>query len=557
MATTNAPWQHGIGTMNRIGSATVFDLPLPPMTADGDSVLVFLACSGPSAPDTGPGPDSWSTPIASQNQSGHSTNVYRRVWHTGDSRYFTASWNTSQNSISGTAIAVFNDYAVDSALSQGNSASTTATAPGITPTYDNELLVWNFAVNGTHTFGRDTNLSCSGAGCTVPVAEEDGSLSQIVITQTLGADTAGNPVSELTDTIDASVASTGMSILIRPAASGVTLPVTPKPKHVIADLMDQDTTTLSDILTNPDVLDVISVLTARFSWSAIEGTTEGTYNWTTLDTQLHAAHANGKKVIILWMVGSPGPGGAWAPSWAKSGIETFTDVNGKVYPVPWDPTFIDEKMQVFTDMETHLHPGNHPGYTYDESDVGWVAWQCANGTSNDWGLPDTSDDVTAWGELAGPDGPYTSAKLINSCTEQLDDLIGIFPDYIKLYLPIGRNTNGLDPTEIYAALRVADYGRINYPTRAVFGKNTITDGLPDITAGPISPAQDIYSTWQAFYPPIAGQMSAPVGDDPSEMADILNRFGPYDGDFLQIYDADLEISDLTSTFHDWVASGGP
>ena len=163
-------------------------------------------------------------------------------------------------------------------------------------------------------------------------------------------------------------------------------------------------------------------------------------------------------------------------------------------------------------------------------------------------------------------------------------------------MALGANKNGLDPTEIYAALRVADYGRKNYPTQAVFGKNTVTDALPNLTtlvpAGgaasnvePISPAQDIFSAWTTFYPPIAGQMSSVAsgdstcqdnsvaGTDCTWMPDgttaytlpnlwnlVLALYGPYDADFLQIYDDDLtdiENAGLGPIFHDWVAAGGP
>src|SRR4029077_5058378 len=110
------------------------------------------------------------------------------------------------------------------------------------------------------------------------------------------------------------------------------------------------------ILNNTDIVG----LDIGDQWPDIE-TTEGVYNWSTIDTQLAQAEAHGKQVVL-----GITSGGINVPDWLLTeypDIQTFSFIDTNIYhptygqeltiPVFWDPTFLGKKIAFIQAAAAH------------------------------------------------------------------------------------------------------------------------------------------------------------------------------------------------------------
>ena len=282
-------------------------------------------------------------------------------------------------------------------------------------------------------------------------------------------------------------------------------------------------------------------------WQDIE-TTEGVYDWSTLDTELAQAEAHGKKVVL-----GITSGGLNVPDWLLTNypaIQTFTFIDPNPHhstygqpvtmPIFWDPIFLAKKIAFIQAAAAHY--ASH-------SSIAVVSCSFANSTTGDWNIPDSPEDIANW-EAAG----YTTELMVNAGETLIDATMAAFPNQ-NVVMPIGRNTTGLDPTVDYLSETVVDYATTTYG-------RFITTRF-SLSATTADPAVDTsLDNWGVVFdqcPNVAGQMLWNVSGDntyrmnggvPGNPATILLNaitIGAHYGmQYQEIYLVDLEDSTLSS-----------
>jgi hypothetical protein len=282
-------------------------------------------------------------------------------------------------------------------------------------------------------------------------------------------------------------------------------------------------------------------------WQDIE-TTEGGYDWSTLDTQLAQAEAHGKKVVL-----GITSGGLNVPDWLLTNypnIQPFTFIDPNPHhstygqpvtmPVFWDPIFLAKKIAFIQAAAARY--ASH-------SSIAVVSCSFANSTTGDWNIPDSPEDIANW-VAAG----YTTELMVNAGETLIDATMAAFPNQ-NVVMPIGRNTTGLDPSVDYLSETVVDYATTTYG-------RFITTRF-SLSATTADPAVDTsLDNWGVVFdqcPNVAGQMLWNVSGDSTYRMNggvagnpatiLLNAItigAHYGMQYQEIYLVDLEDSTLSS-----------
>src|SRR3954462_1067257 len=245
----------------------------------------------------------------------------------------------------------------------------------------------------------------------------------------------------------------------------------------------------STVLTNPDV----DGITIRQDWSALQPT-EGTFNWTFLDSAVAASSAAGKQVLLR--INTQGGKPAWVTAAVRNAGGTFFTFTSNgvqtTIPVFWDPTFLAKKTAMIAALGAHF--SNNPA-------VKIVSASFANATSEDWYVPDTRSYVTQWLALG-----YTSQKMIEAGATIINATMAAFPNqYVSL--AVGGDLHwglgyDLDPTADYVARSAVLNARAVWPGRLIVQKNDLSTFIP------IFPGTGtFYQMISDFQPAVAGQMT--------------------------------------------------
>ena len=183
------------------------------------------------------------------------------------------------------------------------------------------------------------------------------------------------------------------------------------------------------ILNNTDIVG----LDIGNQWQDIE-TTEGVYDWSSIDTQLAQAEAHGKQVVLGIV-----SGGINVPDWLLTNypdIQTFTFIDTNPYhptygqpltiPVFWDPIFLAKKIALI--QAAGAHYASH-------SSIAVVSCAFANATTADWNIPNAPEDIANW-QAAG----YTTELMVNAGQMIIDATMAAFPNQ-NVVMPIDRNSS--------------------------------------------------------------------------------------------------------------------
>jgi hypothetical protein len=284
-------------------------------------------------------------------------------------------------------------------------------------------------------------------------------------------------------------------------------------------------------------------------WQDIE-TTEGVYNWSSIDSALATAEAHGKKVVFTIV-----SGGVNIPDWLLTNypaIQTFTFIDPNPYhstygqpltiPVFWDPTFLAKKIALI----------QAAGARYaSHSSIVVVGCAFANSTTEDWNVPDSSVDVANWHAVG-----YTTDLMVSAGEAVIDATMAAFPNQ-NVTMSIARVTGNLDPTVDYLSQTIVDYATTTYG-RFITAKYSLSATTDD-------PAIDTSTldNWQVFFdecPTVATQMLWRVNNDNTYRMNGGVRGNPatillnavtigthYGTQYQEIYETDLEDSTLSST----------
>ncbi len=236
------------------------------------------------------------------------------------------------------------------------------------------------------------------------------------------------------------------------------------------------------VATNPSV----DGITIRQDWSELEPT-EGTYNWSFLDSEVARAEAAGKPVLLRINTQ------AHKPTWvtnavAQAGGTFFTfDKDGAATTIPvfWDPTFLAKKKAMIAALGAHF-----TGKTTIK--VVWTSF--ANASSEDWSVPHTSTDITNWFNAG-----YTSAKMLDAGAQIIGATMTAFPNQF-VTIAVGGSGN-LDSDASYVARNAVAAAKAKWPGRLIVQKNDLATFNP--------PAPGTGTLFQPLWdnrPDVAGQM---------------------------------------------------
>src|SRR5436189_2664540 len=212
------------------------------------------------------------------------------------------------------------------------------------------------------------------------------------------------------------------------------------------------------VYSDPDV-DGISV---RQNWGDLE-LAEGTFDWSFLDTVTEMATAAGKAVLLR--IGTGGGDialGGNCPTWVMNAVAaeplpasqkfyTFND-NGRSVTIAvfWDPVWLEKETALITAL----------GARYSANPaVKIIVASFANANSEDWAVPHTPAEVSAW-FAAG----YTSAKMLDAGRQIINATMTAFPtQYVTL--AVAGNGPTLDPDPSYVARNAVLEARASWPGR--------------------------------------------------------------------------------------------
>ena len=331
-------------------------------------------------------------------------------------------------------------------------------------------------------------------------------------------------------------------------AAALSAPAIPAVPRGVFCLMGAGFPCANDVLNNPNV-DGIAL---RQTWADLEPT-EGHFNWTYLDTEVARAGAAGKSVLLRILTQTDKPPWVTAAVRATGGnFFTFeNDGTSVTIPVFWNPTFLAKKSAMIAALGAHFK---------DNSAVKIVAISFANANSEDWSVPHTPEDVTAWKAVG-----YTSQKMVDTGKTLLDAAMAAFPNQL-ITLATGGNGH-LDPDVSYVARNVVEATRASWPGRLIVQKNSLG------TFNPPAPGTgtDFRLLWDSR-PDVAGQMLAAVYGDSSfrsnggrsgEAAAILRETVDdsiaYGVKYLEIYQRDVVSlpADITYAHNALAGPRGP
>ncbi len=152
----------------------------------------------------------------------------------------------------------------------------------------------------------------------------------------------------------------------------------------------------------------------RTFWSDVEPV-QGQFDWTFIDSQVQAAAASGKKVILLVLPG------AFAPGWALQGVQSaqfvvdygFDQGTTVTLPMPWDTTYLNRWFAFVRAL----------GQRYDSNPaVVNVPASGPTSISEEMSLPNDADAVAKWKQLG-----YTLQKYEGAWQQTLAAYVQAFP----------------------------------------------------------------------------------------------------------------------------------
>ena len=236
------------------------------------------------------------------------------------------------------------------------------------------------------------------------------------------------------------------------------------------------------VATNPNV-DGISI---RQDWSELEPS-EGSYNWTFLDSEVARAAAAGKPILLrintqahkpAWVTNAVAQAGGTFVTFDKDGVAT-------TIPVFWDPTFLAKKKAMIAALGAHF-----TGKTTIK--IVWTSF--ANASSEDWSVPHTPTDITNWSNAG-----YTSDKMLAAGAQMIDATMAAFPNQF-VTIAVGGSGN-LDPDPSYVARNAVAAAKAKWPGRLIVQKNDLSTFNP--------PAPGTGTLFQPLWdnrPSVGGQM---------------------------------------------------
>ncbi len=251
-------------------------------------------------------------------------------------------------------------------------------------------------------------------------------------------------------------------------------------------------------LDDPDVVGV----SIRQDWADLEPS-EGSFDWSFVDSELAKAAAAGKDVLLRINTQAGKPAWVTAAIQQAGGLFFTFDDDGvpTTIPVFWDPTFLAKKKAMITALGGHVT---------NSRALKIVTASFANSKSEDWSVPHTTPDIVNWFAVG-----YTSEKMLDAGQQIINATMTAFPNQ-HVTLAIAGNghvgaTGNLDPTATYVAENAIAAAHASWPGRLIVQINSLS------TFNPVAPGSDV-SAWHVLWnsqPDVAAQMVYWCYDEPT------------------------------------------
>ena len=285
-------------------------------------------------------------------------------------------------------------------------------------------------------------------------------------------------------------------------------------------------------------------ISVRQNWADLEPS-EGVYDWRLLDAVTAKAAAAGKAVFLRIATGGGDIAlGGSCPTWVMDAVaaeplpdsQKFYSFNhgGRAVTIAvfWDSVWLAKKTAMISALGARY--SSNPA-------VKMVAASFANANSEDWAVPHTSPEVTAW-FAAG----YTSANMLDAGRQIIDAAMAAFPNqYVAL--AVASNGPRLDPDLDYVARNAVLNADASWPGRLIVQKNSLGTFIPA--------APGTGTGWELLWnsrPEVAGQMvwwcygdttyrvNGGVPIDPSTaLMNAVDKGAAYEMKFIEIYRRDI------------------
>jgi hypothetical protein len=200
-----------------------------------------------------------------------------------------------------------------------------------------------------------------------------------------------------TATSNATSTTTASATAARAATPAATIASGPKQTRGVFIVTSHNVAIRPATYTNPAVDGIV----VRTFWSNVQPTPDR-FDWSFIDSQVQAAAASGKKVILVVLPG------AFTPQWALQGVPTaqfvvdygFIQGTTVTLPMPWDATYLSRWFAFVKAL----------GQRYDSNaSVVNVAADGPTYISEEMSLPDDPAAVAHWSQLGYTQSKYESA----------------------------------------------------------------------------------------------------------------------------------------------------
>lgn len=256
-------------------------------------------------------------------------------------------------------------------------------------------------------------------------------------------------------------------------------------------------------------------ISVRVSWKKIQPTSASTYDWSFVDSELARVIAAGKYATLRVITGSTG-----VPSWALSGVDTFTAAAGFTCVKFWDETWMARKMTLFKAIAER-----YDGY----AGLRAISTPLFNGRTDDWNIPNDPSDVTAWTAFG-----YTTDRMIEAGKLWLRQMFAWFRRTPCLLFAVAANSV-LDSPQSVLANTLADWAYHRYAPRIVFTRNALaaTSANRASSLGSTFETMGLYADYG-----VAFQMAVPA-DTAAHLAAAIAKGNTYPGIYQEIYRGDV------------------
>lgn len=293
----------------------------------------------------------------------------------------------------------------------------------------------------------------------------------------------------------------------------------------LASASSQSASQIGTLLDNT----AIDGVALQIGWPTIE-TSDGVFNWTTLDASLKAAKDRKKGITIHVFSGA----GLKTAPWLKAtGVQTYnlTDFQGRVHEeaLPWDETYLSQYEQFLKSLAAHL---SNAGYSDTVARIS-IAVPVAE-----------MDLIGCKNNMLGGTYPYDRATYLASWKTMIDAYATYFPNHKKLIsAPVGLICFPNRDTQFFTD--IMNYASGTYDTNfAPFAADLTSEGS-DRMKSYTSMVPKFGLGYQTIWSATNDRSLRMKGTFPGNLLQAVCKAKSDGADYIEIYGVDVLNTDST------------